>query len=168
MFSCWDILPESDKLWNAATYSEKRAFEQCRAFHLQSGLCGQSVKCLPWWDDGHPQSETSACVKCEGSYSEKKFLSSTCPSFRIPPLPLLSRGELPSEEEHMHSEAVINHKRTLSSLSVQAIFKNYFSVLFCRRGCQEAVLNIKSGCFYGQYSSFMYVNALPNVFRNTV
>lgn len=67
----------------------------------------------------------------------------------------------------MCSEAVINHKRTLSSLSIQAIFKNYFSVLFYRRGCQEAVLNIRSGCFHGQYFSFMYLNALPNVLRNS-
>lgn len=96
-----------------------------------------------------------------------KFPSSACPSLRTPPLPLFSQGELHDEEEHMHSVALIDHKRTASYLRVRAVFKSSFAVLFYGTGCQKTHLNFRSRYFYDQYSSFVYPNALLDVFRCT-
>lgn len=68
---------------------------------------------------------------------EMKFPSSACSHLRTPPLPLFSQGELHDEEEHMHSVALIDHKRTASYLRVQAVFKSSFTVLFYGTGCQK-------------------------------
>lgn len=129
--------------------------------------------------ESYPQSESPLCMKCESLvwplavratvflWFEMKFPSSPSPNLRVPPLPVFSQEKLHSEEEDIDSIELIKRKRILLYFRVQAVFKNYFTGLFYRRGCQEALLNTRSRYFYDQYFSFVCPNALPDVFRCT-
>lgn len=129
--------------------------------------------------ESHPQSESPFCMKCESLvwplavratvflWFEVKFPSSPYPNLRVPPLRVFSQEKLHSEDEDIDSIVLINRERILLYFRVQAVFKNYFMVLFHRRGCQEALLNIRSRYFYDQYFSFVCPNTLPDVFSCT-